>query len=136
MSTLKNRVQLIGHLGADPEGKTIDSGARVTRLRIATNEAYKTASGEWKEETMWHSVTAWEKLAERIEQQLHKGSFVMIEGKLINRSFTDASGIKKYYTEVRASNVMLLDKKQAEQTELTTAETAPAMAEGDDGLPF
>lgn len=136
MSTLKNRVQLIGHLGADPEVKTIDNGARVARLRIATNEAYKTASGEWKDETMWHSVTAWEKLAERAEQQLHKGSFVMIEGKLINRSFTDASGVKKYYTEVRANNVMLLDKKHAEQTESTSRETAPVMAEGDDGLPF
>ena len=136
MSTLKNRVQLIGHLGADPEVKTIENGARVARLRIATNEAYKTASGDWKEETMWHSVTAWEKLAERIEQQLHKGSFVLIEGKLVNRSFTDASGIKKYYTEVRANNVMLLDKKQAEQNEQLTAEIAPAMAEGDDGLAF
>lgn len=136
MSTLRNRVQLIGHLGADPEVKTIDNGARVARLRIATNEAYKTASGEWKEETMWHSVTAWEKLADRIEQQLHKGSFVMIEGKLINRSFTDASGVKKYYTEVRANNLLLLDKKHAEQTEHVTEEMAPVMAEGDDGLPF
>ncbi len=95
MSTLKNRVQLIGHLGADPEVKTIDNGAKVARLRIATNEAFKTAAGEWKEETMWHSVTAWEKIAERIEQQLHKGNFVLIEGKLINRTFTDANGVKK-----------------------------------------
>ncbi|PSK88156.1 single-stranded DNA-binding protein [Taibaiella chishuiensis] len=136
MSTLKNRVQLMGHLGADPELKTIDSGARVARLRIATNESYKTASGDWKDETMWHSVTAWEKLAERIEQRLHKGSFVMVEGKLVNRTFTDANGMKKYYTEVRANNIMLLDKKQAEQGEPAANESAPAMAEGDDGLPF
>lgn len=136
MSTLKNRVQLIGNLGADPEVKTIDSGARVARLRIATNEAYKTASGDWKDETMWHSVIAWEKLAERVEQQLHKGSLVLVEGKLINRTFTDASGVKKYYTEVRANNIMLLDRKQAEQSEPLVNEPAPAMAEGDDGLPF
>lgn len=126
----------MGHLGADPELKTIDSGARVARLRIATNESYKTASGDWKDETMWHSVTAWEKLAERIEQRLHKGSFVMVEGKLVNRTFTDANGMKKYYTEVRANNIMVLDKKQAEQGEPAANESAPAMAEGDDGLPF
>lgn len=136
MSTLKNRVQLIGHLGADPEIKTIESGARVARLRMATNESYKTAAGEWKEETMWHSITAWDRLAERVEQQLHKGSFVLIEGKLVNRSFTDAAGIKKYYTEVRANNLVLLDKKQAEQMETPVTEAAPLMAEGDDGLPF
>lgn len=133
MSTLRNRVQLIGHLGADPEMKTIESGAHVVRMHIATNESYKMASGEWKEETMWHTVTAWNKLAERIMQQLHKGSYVMIEGKLINRSYNDAAGVKKFYTDVRATNMMLLDKKASEQT---AAEPELQDADTDDGLPF
>jgi single-strand DNA-binding protein len=72
MSTLRNRVQLIGHLGADPEMKTLESGIKVARLRLATNESYKLANGEWKEETMWHSITAWEKLAERATTQFIK----------------------------------------------------------------
>lgn len=133
MSTLRNRVQLIGHLGADPEMKTLESGIKVARLRMATNENYKTASGEWKEETIWHSITAWEKLAERALQQLHKGSYIMLEGKLINRSYADAQGNKKYYSEVRAKSLVLLDKKSAEQQT-----QAPEMAEEDseDGLPF
>lgn len=114
MSSLRNRVQLIGHLGANPEMKTLESGTKVARLRIATNEGYKTADGNWKEETMWHNVSAWERLAERMEQQLQKGSYVMIEGKLVNRSYTDTNGNKKFYTEVRALNIMVLDKKIGE----------------------
>ncbi|WP_118950239.1 single-stranded DNA-binding protein [Taibaiella helva] len=132
MSTLRNRVQLIGHLGAAPEMKTLENGTKVARLRMATNESYRTASGEWKAETTWHSINAWEKLAERAEQQFHKGSYVMLEGKLVNRSYTDNTGAKKYITEIRAVSMMLLDKKQQEQ-----AEPAAALAEPeDDGLPF
>ena len=131
MSTLRNRVQLIGHLGADPEMKTLESGAKVARLRIATNESYKMANGEWKEETMWHSVSAWEKLAERATEQFHKGSYIMLEGKLVNRSYTDATGNKKFYTEVRASSITLLDKKHASQTA-----PEPEMIEAEDDLPF
>lgn len=121
MSSLRNRVQLIGHLGANPEMKTLESGTKVARLRIATNEGYKTADGTWKEETMWHNVSAWERLAERMEQQLQKGSYVMIEGKLVNRSYTDTNGNKKFYTEVCALNIMVLDKK--------TGESAPVSIE-------
>lgn len=131
MSTLRNRVQLIGHLGADPEMKTLESGAKVARLRIATNESYKLANGEWKEETMWHSITAWEKLAERAAGQFHKGSYIMLEGKLVNRSYTDTTGNKKYFTEVRASSITLLDKKHSGQT---APESEPA--EEEDDLPF
>jgi len=132
MSTLRNRVQLIGHLGADPEMKTLENGAKVVRLRMATNESYRTANGEWKAETTWHSINAWEKLAERAEQQFHKGSYVMLEGKLVNRSYTDNTGAKKYITEIRAVSMMLLDKKQQEQAEPVAELAGPE----DDGLPF
>lgn len=133
MSTLKNRVQLIGHLGADPEMKTLDNGVKVARLRLATNESYKTTGGEWKEETMWHSITAWEKLAERATRQFHKGSHIMLEGKLINRAYTDASGNKKFYTDVRAVNIVMLDKKSTEQA---ASEPDIPGTDTDDGLPF
>lgn len=133
MSTLRNRVQLIGHLGADPEMKTLESGIKVARLRLATNESYKLANGEWKEETMWHSITVWEKLAERATTQFHKGSYIMLEGKLINRSFTDTAGVKKFYTEVRADSIIILDKKTSEQTAAVPEMSA---SDTDDGLPF
>lgn len=133
MSTLRNRVQLIGHLGTDPEIKTLDGGAKVARLRIATNESYKTANGEWKEETMWHTVTAWERLAERAAEHFHKGSYIMLEGKLVNRSYTDAGGNKKYITEVRAGSMVQLDKKDTRQG---MPEAELLKEEEDDGLPF
>ena len=113
MSTLRNSVQLIGHLGADPEMKKLDNGTMMVRLRLATTDSYKTNTGEWKDETQWHSITLWETMAERAMRQLHKGSFVLVHGKLVNRTYTDAQGIKKYVTEVRAMSVMSLDKKEA-----------------------
>lgn len=134
MSTLRNRVQLIGHLGAEPEMKTLESGAKVARINLATNESYKLQNGEWKEETMWHTVTAWNQLAERMLQQLNKGSFVMIEGKLVNRSYTDAVGVKKYFTEVRAVNMMKLDKKASETAQQIQDDVQEEI--NDDGLPF
>jgi single-strand DNA-binding protein len=134
MSTLRNRVQLIGHLGAEPEMKTLESGAKVAQIRIATNESYKMQNGEWKEETMWHNVTGWNQLAERMQQQLNKGSFVMIEGKLVNRSYTDAAGVKKYVTEVRAVSMMKLDKKASEANQHVQDDVQEEVH--DDGLPF
>ena|ERR1700744_3010991 len=133
MSTLRNRVQLIGHLGAAPEIKILESGAKVARISLATNESYKMQNGEWKEETMWHVVSAWNQLAERMQQQLVKGSFIMIEGKLVNRSYTDASGVKKFITEVRAVSMMKLDKKASESLSIESDEPEDIQ---DDGLPF
>ncbi len=112
MSTLRNSVQLIGHLGAAPEVKQLESGSKVARISIATTESYKDRNGEWKNESTWHQVVAWEALAERAEKYLEKGSFVLIQGRLVNRSYNDAKGEKKYVTEVRASNFMILDKKE------------------------
>lgn len=132
MSSFKNRVQLIGHLGAEPELKSFEKGGKICRLRIATNESYKNNKGEWVDETQWHNVTLWDSLADRAMQQCNKGSYVMIEGKLMNRSYTDATGAKKYSIEIRATNFMTLDKKQSN----VPADTNGMMAEEDSGLPF
>lgn len=134
MSTVRNSVQLIGHLGADPEIKTLESGLQIAKMRLATSDSKKNANGEWQEETQWHNVIAWEAVAERAEKYLHKGSFVLVQGKLTNRNYTDAQGVKKYFTEVRATTFMLLDKNKN-----TTEEAIPSsegMAEEDGGLPF
>ncbi len=133
MSTLRNRVQLIGHVGADPEVKTLESGAKVARIRVATTDSYKGNDGEWKNDTQWHTVTAWEGLANRIEQYIKKGSYVALDGKITYREYTDQAGVKKYFTEIRASNLLILDKKpEGEKTD----EGTMANEQNEDDLPF
>lgn len=111
MNALKNRVQLIGNLGKDPEVKAIDNGNKMARMSIATSETYQNAKGEKVTETQWHNVVAWGKTAEIAEKLLIKGHEVVIEGKLVNRSYTDKDGQKKYVTEVVANELLLLTKK-------------------------
>ena len=103
---MKNRVQLIGHVGQDPEIKQLENG-RVANFTIATNESYTNAKGEKVEQTEWHRVSAWGKTVEIIEQLLKKGSHVAIEGKLTHRSYDDKDGNKRYITEVVDNELVL-----------------------------
>jgi single-strand DNA-binding protein len=111
MYALKNKVQLIGNLGNAPEIKSIESGKKMARFSIATNENYRNAKGEKITETTWHNLVAWGKVAELAEKFLQKGTEVVIEGKLINRSYTDKDGIKKYISEVQVNELLLLNSK-------------------------
>jgi len=97
-----NKVILVGNLGKDPEVRTLNSGARVVNLRVATSESWRDkASGERQERTEWHSVVIYnENLAKVAEQYLKKGSKLYIEGQLQTRKWTDQSGVEKYTTEV------------------------------------
>lgn len=112
MYALKNKVQLIGNLGNAPEVKTLDAGKKMARFSIATNESYRNAKGEKITETQWHNIIAWGKVAELAEKYLTKGKEVMIEGKLVNRNYTDKQGNKKYITEVQMSELLLLGEKE------------------------
>lgn len=111
MNNMKNKVQLIGHLGFNPEVKTIQNGTKLAKMRMATSEIYKNNRGEKVTETEWHNIIAWGKTAEIAEQILRKGSEVMVEGKLIHREYTDKEGVKRYATEVQVMNLLLLDRK-------------------------
>jgi single-strand DNA-binding protein len=111
MNTLKNKVQLIGNLGNAPEVKTLEGGNKLARLSLATNETYKNAKGEKITETQWHNVIAWGKTAEIVEKYLTKGAEVLVEGKLVNRNYTDKDGNKRYVTEVQANELLMLSKK-------------------------
>ena len=111
MNAIKNKVQLIGNLGNAPEVKIIAEGKKVAHLSIATNETYKNAKGERVTDTQWHSVIAWGKLADIAEKYLVKGIEVAIEGKLVNKNYTDKQGIKRYVTEVQANELLILTKK-------------------------
>jgi single-strand DNA-binding protein len=111
MYALKNKVQLIGHLGNTPEIKNLESGKKMAKFSIATSENYRNAKGEKVEETQWHNLIVWGKLADICEQYLSKGSEVAIEGKLTHRDYTDANGVKRYLTEIQVSELLMLAKK-------------------------
>jgi len=111
MSTLRNKVQLIGNLGNNPEIITLESGKKLAKISIATNETYKNAQGEKVTDTQWHNVVAWNKTAEIIEKYLQKGSEVALEGKLTSRSYEDKDGTKKYITEIVCNELLMLGGK-------------------------
>jgi single-strand DNA-binding protein len=113
MYALKNKVQLIGNLGNNPEIRTIEGGKKLARFSVATSETYRNAKGEKVTETQWHTLVAWGKVAEIAEQFLSKGSEVAIEGKLINRNYTDKDGVKRYVTEVQVNEVLMLGEKKS-----------------------
>ncbi len=113
MYALKNKVQLIGNLGGKPEVKETESGKKLAMFNVATSESYRNAEGEKITETQWHRVVAWGKVAEIAEKYLDKGKEIALEGKLVNRSYTDKDGNKKYITEVQATELLMLGVKAA-----------------------
>ena len=110
MSTLRNTVQLIGHVGNEPEIVNLESGKKLAKFSVATNESYKNAKGEKITDTQWHNIVAWGKTAELIENYVPKGKEVGIEGKLTSRSYEDKDGVKRYITEVVCKELLLLGK--------------------------
>ncbi|MUP45304.1 single-stranded DNA-binding protein [Gramella sp. BOM4] len=110
MSTLRNSVQLIGHVGNDPEIVNLESGKKLAKFSIATNEIYKNQKGERITNTQWHNIVAWGKTAEIVENYVPKGKEVGIEGKLTTRSYEDKDGQKRYITEVVCNELLLLGK--------------------------
>lgn len=111
MSTLRNTVQLIGHVGNDPEIVNLESGKKLAKFSIATNESYKNSKGEKITDTQWHNIVAWGKTAELVENYVPKGKEVGIEGKLTSRSYEDKDGVKRYVTEVVCNELLLLGSK-------------------------
>ena len=110
MNAMKNKVQLIGHVGQEPEIKNLDGGKKVANITLATNEVYYRDNGDKVEQTEWHKVVAWGTTADIIEKYVTKGLQIGIEGKLTHRSYDDKNGEKRYVTEVIANEVLLLGK--------------------------
>uniref|UniRef100_UPI00404A9844 single-stranded DNA-binding protein n=1 Tax=Fluviicola sp. TaxID=1917219 RepID=UPI00404A9844 len=98
MSTLKNKVNLIGRLGAKPVTQVYDSGVKRIRMVVATNERFKDKKGEWQQNTQWHTVIAWGNICDKIEKVLDKGTEFALEGKLVNRTYESKEGEKRYAT--------------------------------------
>jgi single-strand DNA-binding protein len=108
MNSLRNRVNLIGNLGQDPEVKTLESGKKVAHFTLATNDGYKNADGQKVEETTWHNIVAWNGLAEIASKFLKKGKEVAVDGRLVYRSYEDKKGVTKYITEIVLNDLVLL----------------------------
>jgi single-strand DNA-binding protein len=140
-----NKVILVGNLGIEPEIRTLESGVKVARLRIATSESYTTRDGQKVDQTEWHTVTLWRQLAEIAEKYLAKGKQVYIEGKLRTRSWKDSDGNDRYTTEIVADNMQMLGRAgdstenpapvKGEQLPQNTTVTSQVSEEEDD-LPF
>jgi len=108
MSNFRNRTQLVGYLGQDPEVKTNEKGSKKATFSIATNDSYTTEKGDKVENTEWHNVAAWGKLADIVETYVTKGKQIGVVGKLTHRTYEDKDGIKRIFTEVKASEIQLL----------------------------
>lgn len=107
MKSLRNSVQLIGRLGKDPEVKTFGEKMKAS-FSIATSDSYKNQKGEKIEDTQWHNIVIWGKLAGVVEKYLKKGNEVAVEGKLIHRSFETTEGEKRYITEINVNDLVML----------------------------
>ncbi len=110
MNTLRNNVQLIGNLGKKPEIITLDSGTKLAKFTLATNESYKNAKGDRVENTQWHNLTAWGKTAEIAEMFLDKGKEIAVQGKITYNTYMDKDGNKRYTTEIVVNEILMLSK--------------------------
>lgn len=108
MNALRNKVQLIGNVGNTPEIVSFESGKKLAKFSVATNEIFSNSKGEKVTETQWHNIIAWGKIAELIENYVPKGKEIGVEGRLTTRSYEDKEGTKKYVTEVVCNDLLLL----------------------------
>src|SRR5512133_1389255 len=127
MSTLRNRVQLIGHLGHDPEVKTLENGKKLARFTLATNENFKNAEGVKTEETTWHNIVAWNGSADIASKYLTKGKEVCIDGLITYHHYNDKNGVQKSAREIVVNELLLLGSTKEKPEKKTAREKQPAV---------
>jgi len=115
---IKNRVQLMGNLGKDPDVREFDGGKKMARFSVATNERFAYGDGQFKEDTQWHGVVAWGRVAEQAAEQLRKGARISLEGRLVHRTYETKDGQKRYVTEV------VMNSFEVAESTVETAEAA------------
>jgi single-strand DNA-binding protein len=130
-----NRVELIGHLGADPELRHTATNVPVANLRLATTKRFKDREGQPRQKTEWHRIVCWADNAERAAKYLATGSYVRIEGELETSEYTDKEGVKRWVTQVRAFRIGFLDPKDRNgadaPADVALAETGPAPSDAE-----
>jgi single-strand DNA-binding protein len=117
MNSLRNRVNLIGNLGQDPDTKSLDGGKKVTHFTVATHDDYKNGEGQKVKETTWHNIVAWNGLADTSSRFLKKGSQVAVEGRIVYKSYNDKNGVTKYVTEIIANEILFLTPQKEKETD-------------------
>ncbi|MCS6823725.1 MAG: single-stranded DNA-binding protein [Cytophagaceae bacterium] len=135
-----NKVILLGHLGKDPEIRTLDSGKKVAKFTMATTETYKNKNGERVDKTEWHNIVFWGPVVDVIEKYLNKGRQVYVEGKITTRSYDDKDGVKKYITEIEGQQLTLLGGKSTSGADYMDSKdeiiSETIKADDTDDLPF
>ncbi len=106
-----NKATLVGNLGKDPEVKYLDQGVAVATVSLATTERFKNREGQMEDRTEWHNLVMWRGLAETAGKYLRKGSTIMVDGRITNRSWDDQNGQKRYITEIVVDNMVMLDSR-------------------------
>lgn len=112
MSTLKNKVILMGNVGKDPEIKVMNGKSKLAKFSLATNETYTNAQGEKVKETQWHNLIAWGKTADLVDKYCKKGMELVVEGKLVNNNYTDKNDVKHYTTEIQVNELVFVSKNR------------------------
>jgi single-strand DNA-binding protein len=112
MSNLRNKVQLIGRVGNTPEVIQLESGKKLVKFAMATNDSYKNENGDKVYDTQWHNLIVWNKLTNVVEQYVKKGDELAIEGKLTNRSYDDKEGNKRYVSEIVVNELLMIGGKK------------------------
>ena len=115
MTTLRNRVQLVGNLGIDPEIVNFESGKKLAKFTVATNESFTDAKGNKTTDTQWHNVVAWGKQADIVEKLLKKGIGITLDGKLTYRNYEDKNKQKQYVTEILLNSFIVSPSDKKEQ---------------------
>jgi single-strand DNA-binding protein len=123
MNSLKNKVQLIGYLGQDPETKTTESGKKVTHFTIATDDGYKNSEGQKVNETTWHNIVAWNGLADLADKYLKKGRQVAVEGRIVYRTYEDKKGATRNITEIVLNDMAFLNDGKGKTKETSKNES-------------
>ena len=126
-----NRVELVGNLGSDPEQRSTQNGNTLVNIQLATTRGRKNQAGTWEDETTWHRVTLWNRLAEIAGQYCHKGDLVYIEGYLQNNEWTDKDGNRRFSTGIVAEKLLLLNNRNQR-----TQSQAPGREYQVDGVPY
>lgn len=130
-----NKVIMIGRLGADPEVRYTPAGSTVANFSVATNTAWKDKDGNKKEDTAWHRIVAWNKLAEIVKEYVKKGNRIYVEGRLRTRSWEDQNGQTRYMTEVVANQIQMLESAGIKEETVQEAPDTPDIAPPDDFEP-
>jgi single-strand DNA-binding protein len=152
MSRSLNKVMLIGNVGAEPEIRTVGSGTKIAKVSLATNRTFNDRSGQKQEKSEWHRLTFWEKLADLVEQYVHKGDRLYIEGR-IEYSQSEKDGVTKYYTDIVVQDMVMLGgsggaaggggfdddaapRRRPAQSQAAPRSAPPSPFQDDDDLPF